>query len=183
MVLTDDLTYETVSTVLDSWERCRQVKGFEEKVGTSALLKYVHPGRDPTDSVHSLSRISHLRLFEKEPQTKKVFGFAIDYNPSGSELGRMGILIHAIRMIHMFDAALNMLGPDTDTLRDVLQQLGKRHIRYGVKPAFFPYMGKALLETLAETLGDYWTPEMEAAWTVVYEQLSGEIMRSILNGL
>jgi hypothetical protein len=35
-------------------------------------------------------------------------------------------------MIPMFDAALNMLGPDTETLNEILNDLGKRHIKYGV---------------------------------------------------
>jgi hypothetical protein len=41
-------------------------------------------------------------------------------------------------MIHMFDAALSMLGPDTETLNEILTDLGKRHIKYGVLPHFFP---------------------------------------------
>lgn len=39
MVLKDDLDYTTVARVLESWERCRNKKGFEDNVGTLALLK------------------------------------------------------------------------------------------------------------------------------------------------
>jgi hypothetical protein len=49
------------------------------------------------------------RLFELQPRTKEVFGFDINYQPSSSDIGRQGILIHAIRMFHMFDAAFNMV--------------------------------------------------------------------------
>lgn len=45
---------------------------------------------------------------ELEPRTKSVFGFDQDYNPDADELEKTGNLIHAIRMIHMFDAALSM---------------------------------------------------------------------------
>lgn len=123
-----------------------------------------------------------LRLFELEPRTKTVFGFTEDYNPTADELDKSGNLLHAVRMIHMFDAALSMLGPDIDTLNEVLEDLGKRHIRYQVKPHYFPYMGKAIRYALAEALGDQYTKDVEAAWVEVYDELSGAIMKSILIG-
>jgi hypothetical protein len=46
---------------------------------------------------------------ELEPRSKEIFGFAIDYDPSPKELKDSGNLQHAIRMVHMFDAALNMV--------------------------------------------------------------------------
>jgi hemoglobin-like flavoprotein len=122
------------------------------------------------------------RLFELEPRTKTVFGFTKDHVPTGEEVEKRGLLIHAIRMIHMFDAALSMLGPDTETLCEILNDLGKRHIGYGVKPHYFPFMGHAVLYALQETLGDKWTPQMHDAWVEIFDILSGEIMKSILNG-
>jgi hypothetical protein len=45
-------------------------------------------------------------------------------------------------MIHMFDAAFNMLGPDVETHTEILTDLGERHIVYGVKPHYFRSWGK-----------------------------------------
>ena len=93
----------------------------------------------------------------------------------------MGVLIHAKRMIDMIDAALDMLGPDAELLTEILRELGSRHARYGVKPQFFPFMGEALIEALEDTLGkETWTDEVEAAWTTVYDELSHDMMRVIL---
>jgi len=83
-------------------------------------------------------------------------------------------------MIHMFDAALNMLGPDTETLLEILEELGRRHIQYGVKAHYYPFMGQALVHALKETIGKAMTPEVTEAWIEVYELLSGEIMKTIL---
>jgi hypothetical protein len=47
------------------------------------------------------------RLFELQPRTKEVFGFDLHYNPKPSDMTH--IIIHAIRMFHMFDAAFNMV--------------------------------------------------------------------------
>jgi len=119
------------------------------------------------------------RLFELNCQTKDVFGIDRTVHPSAEELKQSGNLLHAVRMMHMFDAALNMLGPDTETLLEILQDLGKRHIQYQVKPEYFPVMGQAIIFALKETLGSAMTPEAVDAWVQVYALLSGEIIKSI----
>ena len=53
-------------------------------------------------------------------------------------------------MIYMFDAPLSMLGPDTEMLEEVLHDLGRRHIGYGVSPHCYPFMGQAVVYALAE---------------------------------
>jgi nitric oxide dioxygenase len=84
-------------------------------------------------------------------------------------------------MIHMFDAAFNMLGPDTETLDEILTDIAKRHIVYGVKPHYFPFMGQAVVYALKQTIGKHMTPEVTEAWVEVYDGLSGAIMKSIFN--
>lgn len=105
----------------DTWEQARRSDDFEEKVGVMALLK----------------------LFELEPLTKQVFGIEAEHTPTGDELKASGNLHHAVRMFHMFDAALNMLGPDTETLNEILADLGKRHIGYGVSAVRFTTTAKS----------------------------------------
>ncbi len=130
---------------------------------------------------HSLFLSYANRLFELEPRTKEVFGFARDYDPKDDKEFKEFYLIHAIRMIDMFDIALNMLGPDTETLNEILSDLGKRHIKYGVLPHFFPFMGHAVVYALKESIGETMTPEVTEAWVEVYAELSGTIMKAILN--
>jgi hemoglobin-like flavoprotein len=89
-------------------------------------------------------------------------------------------MIHAVQMITMFDKALNMLGPDTEILNEMLTDLGKRHIKYGVLPHYFPFMGHAVVYALKETIGDTMSPDVMEAWVEVYDELSGTIMKSIL---
>ena len=154
-----DLCYTVVARVIESWDQARVTPNFEESAGELALLK----------------------LFELEPRTKKVFNFAPDYVPSPEELKSSGNLTHAVRMMEMFDAALSMLGPDSEALTEILHDLGKRHIRYGVSPHFFPFMGQALIYALSQILGSRWNSDVENAWVEVYDELSGDIMKSILN--
>jgi len=89
-------------------------------------------------------------------------------------------LAHASYMIRMFDKQLQMLGPDTELLEEILTDLGKKHARMGVHENWFPSMGESLLETLRECLGEsQFTPEIEQCWLQVYASLSGEMIRSM----
>jgi hemoglobin-like flavoprotein len=52
-----------------------------------------------------------------------------------------------------------------------LQQLGRRHQAYGIKPENYAVIKAALLYTLERVLhGDY-TPEIEEAWSALYDWL------------
>jgi hemoglobin-like flavoprotein len=45
-----------------------------------------------------------------------------------------------------------MLGPDVELLTEILLELGHRHVRYGVKPEYFPSLGKVLIDILSEAI-------------------------------
>jgi len=76
----------------------------------------------------------------------------------------------------MFDAALNMLGPDIELLTEIMQELGVKHIRYGVKPEMFPAMGEALIEMLKDMLGDAFTAKVRESWVEIYDALSSDLV-------
>ena len=85
--------------------------------------------------------------------------------------------MHAAYLIEMLDTALQMLGPDSELLTEIMQDLGVKHIRYGVAPDMFPRMGEALLHTLQVSLGKSYTPELKQAWEETYKALSNEMIR------
>ena len=83
----------------------------------------------------------------------------------------------------MFDTAIDLIGPDSEMLSEVLEKLGRRHIQYGVKPGYVPFMGQAIIHSLEQILGEkVWTNYVQEAWEVVYEELSRDIMKGILSG-
>jgi hypothetical protein len=79
-------------------------------------------------------------LFDLEPEAKAIFGFG----KSGKEeiskelIDSRRFTTHAKYFIQMIDKALGMLGPDIELLTEILLDLGKKHVNYGVKPEFFP---------------------------------------------
>jgi hemoglobin-like flavoprotein len=53
-----------------------------------------------------------------------------------------------------------------------VQQLGVRHIAYGVKDEHYDTVGAALLWTLDAGLGDAFTDDVKDAWATVYGLLA-----------
>ncbi len=56
-------------------------------------------------------------------------------------------------------------------LKTILQDLGKRHVRYGIIPEHYPIVGVTLLKTFEDYLGTEWTPEVKQAWTDAYTEI------------
>jgi methyl-accepting chemotaxis protein len=119
-------------------------------------------------------------LFEKCPQAKVPFGFAIDVDPTKSGLlqGKK-FMMHAVYLIQMIDTALNMLGPDIELLTEIMADLGSKHIQYGVEPVMFPMMGDALIFTLELILKGDFTDLVRAAWIEMYTALSQDMIRAL----
>lgn len=55
-----------------------------------------------------------------------------------------------------------------DSLLPALQDLGRKHVAYGVEDHQYDTVGEALLWTLGQGLGQAFTPAAEAAWAEVY---------------
>ena len=69
-----------------------------------------------------------------------------------------------------------MLGPDIELLTEINHELGERHVKYGVTPAMYHFMGEAVIFTMKEMLGDKFDADMQKAWEIVYAELSGDIL-------
>ena len=97
------------------------------------------------------------KLFELDPALKPLFKG--DMKEQGAKLMRMiGIAMRGLT--------------DLEAIVPAVQNLGARHVDYGVKDKDYDTVGAALLWTLGQGLGDDFTPEVEAAWTEVYTLLA-----------
>lgn len=71
------------------------------------------------------------------------------------------------KLMQVIGAAVGMLD-DLGALVPVLQDLGRRHVGYGVEEAHYHTVGTALLSTLEQGLGAGFTPRVRDAWSEVY---------------
>jgi len=107
-------------------------------------------------------KLFYANLFEADPSLKALFKGDIDEQ--------------ANKLTQMIGAAVGKLD-DLPTLVPVLEQLGQRHVGYGVQPAHYDTVGAALLKTLEQGLGPSYTPEVKEAWTSVYGVMVGVMTR------
>eukprot|EP00962_Isochrysis_galbana_P061419 scaffold36949_cov247-Isochrysis_galbana.AAC.1 len=74
---------------------------------------------------------------------------------------------HAVGVVTTVGTAVAGL-EDLAALVPVLQDLGSKHVTYGVESQHYDIVGHALLDTLALGLGAAFTPEVKAAWEAVF---------------
>ena len=130
--------------------------------------------------ITTIASLFNVRLFTIEPAAKLIFGFPKDMDPnSDKNMKSKRFIKHARFFIQMIDKALGMLGPDIEVLTEIMLELGEKHITYGVKPEYFPSMGRALIDSLGEELdSDYFTDAVKADWVEVYGALSYDLIRA-----
>ncbi len=98
------------------------------------------------------------KLFELDPALKDLF------KGDMKEQGR--------KLMAMINTAVNALDK-LESVVPAVQDLGKRHVAYGVKDKDYDTVGEALLWTLGAGLGDEFTDEVKNAWATVYDVLAG----------
>jgi len=97
------------------------------------------------------------RLFEIAPEVKPYF------KGDMTEQGR--------KLMAMINTAVNAL-TQLETVVPAVQEMGVRHVAYGVKPEDYDSVGAALIWTLEAGLGDAFTDEVKDSWVKVYTTLA-----------
>ena len=108
------------------------------------------------------ARLFYGRLFESDPEIRRLFAH--------TDMGQQNLKL--LRTMTVAVGALDKL----DTIRPALENLGRRHVGYGVEERHYDLVGAALLWTLQEGLGDRYTAAVREAWTAAYSTLAA-IMR------
>ena len=99
----------------------------------------------------------YRKLFDLDPDLKALF--RTDMETQGKKL---------MQMITVAVRGLNNL----DGIVPAVQQLGKRHVGYGVKKEHYDTVATALLWTLEQGLGEAFTDEVQTAWATTYTVLA-----------
>lgn len=110
------------------------------------------------------ARLFYDNLFRIRPETRDLF--VADIDRQGDKLF----------------ATLNAVILQIDTwsaIEHQVEQLGLRHVAYGVLTEHYVPTGQALSEMFAETLGDDFDEESEAAWNKAYDALSHAMITAL----
>ena len=115
------------------------------------LLRKSFARVEPQAQVAAL--VFYRRLFELDPALRPLF--------------KTDIEVQGRKLMDMLGVALS-LTEQPATLEKELLNAGARHVRYGTMDAHYPTVGQAMLDMLAEVLGDEFTPATREAWTAFY---------------
>jgi len=104
------------------------------------------------------SALFYANLFEADPALRPLF------RGDMQEQGR--------RLFDMIGAGVSLLDRPAQLL-PVLRKLGSMHVGYGVQDAHYETVGRVLVKTLSQGLGEAFTPAVEDAWCAFYAIVSG----------
>jgi hemoglobin-like flavoprotein len=100
----------------------------------------------------------YARVFALDPTLRALF------KGDMAEQGR--------KLMAMLGTAVANVG-ELETIVPTVQQLGVRHLGYGVRDQDYDTVGAALLWTLEQGLGPDFTADVRAAWTACFGTLAG----------
>jgi nitric oxide dioxygenase len=103
------------------------------------------------------AELFYNKLFELDPAVKPLFKG--DMKEQGRKL---------MMSLNMVVNGITKL----DTLVPGIQEMGKRHVAYGVEARHYDTVGTAILWTLEQGLGPDFTPDTKTAWTEAYTTLA-----------
>jgi len=99
------------------------------------------------------------------------YGKLFELNPDFKELFPNDMVEQGRKLMAMINTAVNSLN-NLEAVVPAVEEMGKRHVGYGVKDEDYDVVGEALLWTLDAGLGDAFTDEVKEAWTETYVVLS-----------
>jgi len=105
----------------------------------------------------AFTKLFYGRLFELQPTVRPLFKISIE-EQSKKLLDTLRAIVDGVDRI--------------DELRPNLQELGRKHVTYGVKPEHYEILRSALLWTFAQALGVEFDAETRAAWDKVLRLVS-----------
>ena len=97
------------------------------------------------------------KLFELDPAVRAMF-------PESMEEQKQKLMQTLGRLVAGLDKIEEVV--------PAVQQLGRRHVGYGVEESHYPVVGAALLWTLEQGLGEHWDAEVQDAWSSLYSLVS-----------
>jgi len=109
------------------------------------------------------AELFYNRLFDLDPSLKPLFKG--DIKEQGKKLmATIGVAVSALKNI--------------EQIIPTVQELGRKHVDYGVKDEDYQTVGDALLWTLGQGLGSDFTSEAEEAWSETYLVLADVMLRA-----
>ncbi len=107
-----------------------------------------------------LTKHFYQRMFQHNPELKNMFNMGNQESGKQQTALAMAVLAYAE----------NIANPGV--LMPVVDRIGHKHVSLDIRPEHYQIVGRHLIASIQEVLGDAATVEIVDAWTVAYQQLA-----------
>ncbi|MGO1245548.1 MAG: NO-inducible flavohemoprotein [Sphingobacterium sp.] len=116
----------------------------------------------PVLKEHGVLLTTHFykRMFEHNPELKHVFNMGNQQNSKQQTALAPAVFAYAEHMA------------EPSVLLPVVNNIGHKHTSLDIRPEHYAIVGRHLIASIGEVLGDAATPELIDAWTTAYGQLA-----------
>lgn len=103
------------------------------------------------------------RLFELDPTLVRLF--------------KTDMTLQGVKFMEKLAVAVMGL-EDLDSIASLVESLGRKHVRHGVRRADYETARQALLWALQDSLGPAFSSELRDAWSAAFDTLSAGMLRA-----
>lgn len=116
----------------------------------------------PVLKEHGVLLTTHFynRMFTHNPELKHMFNMGNQQNKKQQMALAMAVLAYAEHI------------EEPSVLLPMIDHIGHKHTSLDIRPEHYAIVGRHLVASIAEVLGDAATPELLSAWTAAYGQLA-----------
>lgn len=112
-----------------------------------------------------------------ETAAELFYGKLFEINPGYKTLFKGDMKEQGRKLMAIIGTAVNSLGR-LEEIVPAVEDMGRRHVGYGVKNEDYAVVGEALIWTLGQGLGDDFTDDVKQAWVTVYGVLADTMTKA-----
>jgi hemoglobin-like flavoprotein len=109
------------------------------------------------------------------PVAMLFYGRLFDLDPKLRPLFKTEMREQSRKLMDMLTSIVDHLD-SFESMRLQLQELGRKHVDYGVRPEHYQTLGAALLWAFGQALGRDFHPEVRTAWQTAMQAISREML-------
>ncbi|OYY95462.1 MAG: hemin receptor [Hydrogenophilales bacterium 28-61-23] len=113
----------------------------------------------------------------KDTAAQLFYGQLFELDPALRALFKGDMVEQGRKLMAMLNTVVNSLDKLAPIL-ETIEEMGRRHVAYGVTEAHYDTVGSALIWTLGKGLGEQFTPAVEDAWLEAYGTLASAMKQA-----
>ena len=113
----------------------------------------------------------------KDTAARLFYGQLFELDPSLRSMFKGDMVEQGRKLMAMINTVVNSLDK-LEPLLGTVEEMGRRHVAYGVTEAHYDTVGSALIWTLGQGLGEQFTPAVENAWADAYNTLASAMKQA-----